>query len=120
MFKQILTLLTRWVANSLGLWLAVYWGLIAINGGSKSFIIGGLLLAILNALLKPLLIILTLPLIAVTLGFFLIVINAAVIYVLSLFYSSLILDSFLYTMLAGIVVGLVNYIVTIIFERVFK
>ena len=120
MAKQILTLFTRWVANSLGLWLAVYWGLIAINGGSQSYIIAALLLAVLNALLKPLLIILTLPLIAITLGFFLIVINAVVIYVLSLFYNNLVLDSFLYTMLAGIVVGLVNYIVTILFERVLK
>lgn len=117
MGKQIVKLIARWAANSLGLWAASFLGLLSLSGGAKSYIIAGLILALLNAVLKPILIIFTLPIIALTLGLFLIIINAIILYVLSIFFSSLVLDSFIYTMLAGIVIGLVNYIVTFMFER---
>lgn len=117
MGKQILKLFARWLANGLGLWLTSVLGIVTINGGTKSFVIAGLILAVLNAVVKPILIIFTLPIIALSLGFFLIVINAIVLYILSLFYGNIVLEGFLLTMLAGIVIGLVNYIVTFIFER---
>lgn len=101
----------------MGLWAASFLSLLSLSGGAKSYIIAGLILALLNAVLKPILIIFTLPIIALTLGLFLIIINAIILYVLSIFFSSLVLDSFIYTMLAGIVIGLVNYIVTFMFER---
>lgn len=117
MGKQILKLFARWLANGLGLWLTSVLGIVTINGGTRSFVIAGLILAVLNAVVKPILIIFTLPIIALSLGFFLIVINAIVLYILSLFYGNIVLEGFLLTMLAGIVIGLVNYIVTFIFER---
>jgi putative membrane protein len=65
--------------NALALWVAdAIWDSVTING-FWAFFIGALVLGIANALLKPLLAILTLPLIIVTLGFFYLVINIAMV-----------------------------------------
>jgi putative membrane protein len=88
--------------------------------GIMGFVIGGVILSILNALIKPLLIILMLPAVALTLGFFLIVINGMVVYLTSIIYSPLHIDSFWAAVLVGIVIGLVNYIVTITAEAITK
>lgn len=120
MTKQIIVFIARWLANGLGLWAAATLGAISIDGGVKGYVISALFLALLNAIIKPLLIIFTLPLIEFTLGFFLIVINGLVVYLLSLFYGSLQINNFMWAMLAGIIIGLVNYIVTILFERLDK
>lgn len=120
MTKQILIFVSRLIANALGLWLAVLMGVLTINGGLKSIIISAFILAILNAVIKPLLIIFTLPLIALSLGFFLVVINGLLVYLLSVFYGNINIDNFVMAMLAGIIIGLVNYIVTILYERLDK
>jgi putative membrane protein len=67
------------VINALALWVAdALWDSVTING-FWAFFIGALVLGIANALLKPLLAILTLPLIIVTLGLFYLVINIAMV-----------------------------------------
>ena len=117
MLKQLIQFISRWVVNSLSLTLCAYLTIVDVSGGVASFVIAGLLLAILNAVIKPMLIIFSLPLIALTLGFFLIIINGLVMYLLSLLYDPLVFQNFWYAMVAGIVIGLVNYIVTILYER---
>lgn len=114
-------LLIRLFANAFALWLcAQVFHLVDQQNNAVGFFIGGLLLALLNAVIKPLLIILTLPAIALTLGFFLIVINGIVVYITSLLYQPLNIDSFWAAVLVGIVIGLVNYIVTIAAEAIGK
>ena len=120
MQQQILTFLTRWLANGLGLALAAAVGILSVSGGIKTYIGSALILALLNAIIKPVLVILTLPLITLTLGFFLLIINGTVLYLLDVLFGSIKFDNFIYAMLAGIVIGLVNYIVTILFERYSK
>jgi len=117
MRKQFILFLTRTAANYAGLAISAYAGILTINGGVRTYIIGALLLAVLNAIVKPLLIIISLPLIAVTVGLFLIIINGVVLYILSFLYLPLEINNFWWAMVAGIVIGLVNYIVTIIYER---
>ena len=60
-----------WVANAL-------WDGVRIHGWA-AYLIGAAVLGIANAVLKPLLAILTLPLIIVTLGFFYLLINIAMV-----------------------------------------
>lgn len=117
MRQQITVFFFRWVANSISLAIAVWLNLISINGQTMALLLAAILLAVLNALLKPLLIIISLPLIAITLGFFLIIVNGIVIYTLSFVYPPLEITNFINAMVAGIIVGLVNYIVTITYER---
>ena len=104
---------------SLGLWVAA--GLLGdrITYGNRAvvIIISGLMLAIVNAIIKPLVVILSLPAILVTLGLFMIVINGLMVLLVSKLYSALHVTNFWAAMLAGMVIGLVNYLVTTILEE---
>lgn len=120
MKKQLIIFSIRWFANMLALWLsAQLFNLVDYKDSLFIIILGGFILSVLNVLIKPLIIIFTLPAITLSLGFFLIVINGAIVYLASIL-SPLIIDSFWSAVLVGIVVGLVNYIVTIIAEKFTK
>jgi putative membrane protein len=65
--------------NALALWIAnALWDGVSING-AWAYIIGAAVLGIANAVIKPILAILTLPLIILTLGLFYLVINIAMV-----------------------------------------
>jgi putative membrane protein len=71
--------LLRWLLNALGLWLAT---VIVPGVGATSvaaLAAAGLLLGLANTLVRPVLVLLTLPLTLVTLGLFLVVVNAIVL-----------------------------------------
>jgi len=108
----------RWLVCSLGLWIAA--GLlnnrITYNSQIGVIIIAGLILAIVNAIIKPLVIILSLPAILFTLGLFMIVINGLMILLVSKLYTPLHVTNFWGAILAGVIIGLVNYLVTAILE----
>jgi len=114
--------LVRWFVCSLGIWIAA--GLLSTNiefhtSGSKvgAVIISGLLLAVINAVIKPLVVLLSLPAILLTLGLFMVVINGFSVFLASWLYSPLHVTNFWAAMLAGVIIGLVNYLVTAILER---
>jgi putative membrane protein len=111
--------LLRWFVCSLGLWIAA--GILGqrINYDSRIgvIIIAGFLLAIVNAIIKPIVVILSLPAILFSLGLFMIVINGFMVLLVSKVYSNLQVTNFGAAMLAGMVIGLVNYLVTTILEE---
>lgn len=115
MLIQFITFLVRWFANSLGLWLAAQvFNLDTSNDKFYVIIISGLILAVLNALIKPLLVIFTLPAVALSLGLFMIVINGFIVFLMDLIYSPSQVGSFWNAILVGMVIGLVNYIITFV------
>ena len=73
-----MTLLLVWILNAVALLVVAYVlpGITVASFGSA--LIAAVILGLLNMLLKPLLIVLTLPLTVITLGLFLLVINALV------------------------------------------
>ena len=75
----MLGFLIRACIVALGLWLATVW----VNGVSidtpSTLILAGLLLGIVNSIVRPIAILLTLPMTIVTLGLFLLVINAGMV-----------------------------------------
>jgi putative membrane protein len=75
----VLRLVAAWGINALALWIcnAIFSG-VSIHG-AWAYIIGASVLGIANAVLKPILALLTLPLIILTLGLFLLVINIAMV-----------------------------------------
>jgi putative membrane protein len=74
-----MTLVLRLAVNAAALWLAnALWDGVSIHGWA-AYLIGALVLGIANAILKPILAVLTLPLIVLTLGFFYLVINIAMV-----------------------------------------
>lgn len=110
--------LVRWLVCSLGLWIAA--GLlrsgIEYNSNLKVIIVAGLILALVNAILRPVLIILSLPAILFTLGIFMLFINGFMVFLVGKLYPSLEITNFWVALLAGIIIGLVNYLVTTILE----
>lgn len=110
--------LTKWFVSASGLWLAA-----RLLGNSLSFNhhawvipIAGLVLVIINVIIKPTVVILTLPAMLVSLGFFMVVINGLMIFIASKLYGPLHVASFWTAILAGMIVGLANYLVTIILD----
>ncbi len=80
-------------------------------------IIAGFILAIINAIVKPVVVILSLPAVVLTLGLFMIVVNGLMVLIASKLYHSLHVTNFWAAMLAGMVIGLVNYLVTTVLEK---
>lgn len=112
--------LLRWIVCSLGLWIAV--GLIGsdkISYGAhiSSAIEAGFILAIVNILIKPLVVILSLPAILLSLGLFMILVNGLMVFLVSKLYTPLHVTNFFVAILAGLIIGLVNYLVTAIIEE---
>lgn len=108
----------RWFVSSLGLWVAA--GLLGGGIDYKSFsaiIVAGLILAIINTLVKPLVVLISLPALLITLGLFMIVINGLMVLLASKLYGGLHVTNFGAAMLAGMVIGLVNYLVVAIVEQ---
>lgn len=113
---QLLVFIVRWVLNSFGLWVAVRllgsgYQNVEITAGVGGFLIAGLIFSIINSVLKPLAVILSLPAILLTLGLFVVVVNGALVY-LSLLLSPGISMSFFNSILTGIILSLINYIVS--------
>ena len=71
--------LIRALIAALGLWLATRWvsGITVDDAGT--LVLAGLLLGLVNAIVRPIAILITIPITIVTLGFFLLVINAAML-----------------------------------------
>jgi putative membrane protein len=120
MNKPFVRFLTRWAVCSLGLWIAA--GLLSnsITYGNKlrDIILAGLVLAIINVVVKPVLIIFSLPAIVLTLGLFMVIINGLTVFIASKLYHPLHITNFWAAVFAGMVIGLVNYLVTAILEDV--
>lgn len=109
----------RWLVSSLGLWIAASLlgdGRLTYDDRAAVVLIGGLILAAINAFIKPIVVIFSLPAILLTLGLFMIVINGLMVMLASAIYSPLHVSSLWSAMFAGIIIGLVNYLVTAILE----
>ena len=118
MGKPFTRFLTRWVVSSLGLWIAAGFlsNSISYQSTTSVIIIAGLVLAAINTIVKPLLIIFSLPAILISLGLFMIIINGLTVFIASKLYTPLHITNFWAAVFAGMVIGLVNYLVTAILE----
>lgn len=118
MNKNLLSFLTRWFVCALGLWMASRFLShdIVYNGGLSDVILAGLVLAIVNFLIKPILILFSLPAIVFTLGLFMVLINGLIVFIVSKLYTPLHVKNFWAAVFAGMVIGLVNYLVSTIME----
>jgi putative membrane protein len=78
--------------------------------GMMTALIVAIVLALLNTFLKPLLILLTLPITILTLGIFLLVINAIIILLVSHFVSGFVVNGFWWALLFSVVLSIINAI----------
>jgi len=100
--------LIRLGIGALGLWVASR----LISGmhidGTGTLVLAALLLGFVNAVVRPILVILTLPVTLITLGLFLLVVNAAMLGLVASLLDGFQLDGFGSAVLGSIVVGIVS------------
>ena len=102
--------LIRIVFGALGLWLAskVVPGVAIDNTGT--LIVAALLLGVVNAIVRPVVFILTLPITIITLGLFLLVVNAAMIGLVAMLLGGFHVNGLIPGVLAAIVTGVVSWL----------
>ena len=102
--------LVRLAISALGLWLAQQ----IVPGvdieGTGTLVAAALLLGIVNALVRPLAILLTLPITVLTLGLFLLVVNAAMFGLVAALLDGFHVAGFGAALLGSIVVGLTGWV----------
>ncbi len=75
-------------------------------------ILAAIVLAVVNTFIKPLLTLLTFPLTIITLGLFIFVVNAIVLFIVSYFVKGLTIDGWLPAILGAIVLSVVSTILS--------
>lgn len=122
MKNPVLRFLMRWLVTGLGLWIAA--GLlnqsIYYQDRLGVILVAALILAVVNAIIKPIVVILSLPAILLTLGLFMVVVNGLMVYLVSKLYPSLEITSFWAAILTGLIIGFVNYLVSTILDSSFE
>jgi putative membrane protein len=106
----MLGFLIRAALVALGLWLATAW----VNGVSidtpSTLILAGILLGVVNSIIRPIAILLTLPMTILTLGLFLLVINAGMVALVAWILPGMHVTSFGAAFWTSILVSLVSFV----------
>jgi len=102
--------LLRAVIAAFGLWLATLW----IDGFTidepANLLTAAVVLGLLNAVVRPILIVLTLPISVVTLGLFLLVINASIIFLVAAIVPGFDISDFWDALLGALLVSLTGWL----------
>ena len=109
-------LLLRWIINALAIFAIAYFlpG-IGVSGIYAAFI-AALILGIINAILRPLLVLLTLPINVITLGLFTLVINALLFWFASTIVKGFEVADFKAAFLGALIMWLVSWITNWLFK----
>lgn len=113
------SLLIRWLINTLAIYLAVQ-VVPGVNyyGGAVGFVVVAALFGLVNAVLRPILTFLTCPLVLVTLGLFLFVINAVMLlftsWLSARFALGFTVNGFWPALWAGLLISLVSLFLSIV------
>lgn len=102
--------LLRLLISALGLWLASAIVPGVYVAGVGTLLIAALLLGVVNAIVRPVLVILTLPITIVTLGLFLFVVNAAMLGLVAWLLPGFTITGFWPALGASVVLSLVSWL----------
>lgn len=121
MQRQFAVFLVRWLLNSFGLWVAVRllgtgYTDAQINAGLGAFLLAGLIFSVVNTVLRPIVIILSLPAILLTLGLFILIVNGVMVYISLRLAPGGLQMTFVNSILTGMILSLINYIVSSLVE----
>jgi putative membrane protein len=117
MSSPLLQLLVRWLVLALGVTLATRLipGIHCDDGTTLLVVV--LLLSFLNAILKPLLVLFTLPFILLTLGLGMVVINALLFLFVGELVKGFYVEGFWAAVGGAVIVSLTNYLASALFKR---
>jgi putative membrane protein len=106
----MLGFLIRALIVALGLWLATLW----VRGVSidtpATLVLAGVLLGVVNSIIRPIAILLTLPMTIVTLGLFLLVINAGMVALVAWILPGMHVGGFWSAFWTSVLVSLVSFV----------
>ena len=103
-------LLLRWLLNTIALFIVVQ---IVPGFHADSWVtlaVAALILGLLNAIIRPILFLLTLPLTIITLGLFLIVLNAIMLELTAWLVSGFRIDDFISACIGAVILGLISLV----------
>jgi putative membrane protein len=109
MLNTLMPFLLHWGVTSLSLWVASYVFSGIRFADKSSLVVSALLLGFANAIIRPLLVILTLPLTLITLGFFLLVINALMLLLVSSLVRGFTISGFWTAFFASIFIAVLSF-----------
>lgn|SRR5262245_48687863 len=112
-----MNLLLRWLLNTLALFIVVT---VVPHFHYRSFVtlaIAALVLGLLNAILRPILFVLTFPLTVVTLGLFVLVLNGIMLELAAWLVPGFDIDSFGWAVVGALVLTIVSYVTNRIGEK---
>ncbi len=120
MMGEILGLLTKWLVNSLALFAADYLVRGIIIYDFWSGLAAAALLGIVNAIIRPVLILLTLPINIMTLGLFTLVINAFMLKLVAWLVGGITINGFWAAFWGALVISLVSWFLSLFFDSRLK
>lgn len=112
----MLRLLLRWVLSALVFVLIAY----IVPGIHVTWVaafVAAIIAGLLNVLVRPVLVLLTLPITLLTVGVFLLVINAAIFGLTALLVPGFKVDGFVPALIGGVLYWLFNMLINNLFER---
>jgi putative membrane protein len=115
--RPFLALIVRWLVLALGVTLAekIVPGVICEDGVALFVVV--VLLSFFNAVLRPILVLFTLPFIVLTMGLGLVVINALLFLLVGRIVDGFHVDGFWAAFWAAVIVGVTNFAMTVLMQQ---
>jgi len=113
-------ILLRLIINAIGLYAATQVGIpgLRFDGDWKTIVVVALIFGLVNALVRPILALLTCPLMALTLGLFTFVINALMLaltgWIAEQLHLGFVVDGFAAAFIGALVVSVVSFVLTLL------
>lgn len=105
----MMSFLKRWLITTVSVWVAA--GIVpGIHGTGTGLLLAALLLGLLNAFVRPVMVVLSLPLVIVSLGLFMLVINALLLWCVGLVLKDFHVDSFASAFWGSLIISLASLV----------
>ena len=105
------------VFNAIGLWATTFVPGITFRGSVLTLLLGGAIFGLFNLIVKPLALLISLPLLIVTLGLFYFILNGILLWLVSLLIPGYAVNGIVAGILGALVLTLVNWLLGAIFGR---
>lgn len=106
----IIRLILRTIVGMLGLWLASQFVPGVAITDNTTLLIAALVMGVINAVVRPIVVVLTIPVTFLTLGLFLLIVNAAMFSLTAYFLEGFSVGGFWPALFGAIVTGVINWI----------
>lgn len=106
-----MTFVIRWISTAITILVLTYlWNGIEVDSFTTALLAAGLL-GLSNAVVRPLIVVLTLPISIVSLGAFLFVINGALLYLVAYFIDGFVIHGFLNAIIASFSIWFIGFVI---------